>query len=256
MTTGNVPPPDDGNDHLQQPDGANLVATEALHLTHADLRFVLEERAMACLYGDSGVGKTTMVNATVRHLAPGDSIYVSCCADASSLRHGLFDALGLQGPRPWGPREYDKLLTTALAEKFRVLVCDDAHNLTAHCFEWWRFLWDNRDTDTAIVFVGEADYLEVLAPTRSPMMVSRIALWRGFKRMPLVEVLDAIPIYHPIWADADPALIELADRKAAHGNWRAWAHLTADAARALEQLQRPILDEDVLRYVLDRLRPQ
>jgi hypothetical protein len=241
---------------LQQPDGANLVITEALHLTRAYLELVLKDRAMACLYGDSGLGKTTMVNATVRHLAPGNSIYMSCCAGTPSMPHMLFDALGLQGPRPWTPREYDKLLTTTLAEKFRVLVCDDAHNLTAYCFEWLRHLWDNRHTDTAIVFVGEMDMLEVLSPPRSPMMVSRIALWQEIKSMTSSDVLDAIPIFHPIWAGVDSALIELADRKAAHGNWRAWAHLTVLATRALKQFQRPALDEDVLRFVLDKLRPQ
>jgi hypothetical protein len=208
------------------------------------------------MYGDSGLGKTTMVKAAARHLAPGSSIYMSCCPGTTSMRHMLFDALGSQGPRPRTPGDYDKLLAKTLAEKLRVLVYDDAHNLTPYCYEWLRHLWDNPRTDTAIVFVGEKNMLEVLSPPRSPMMVSRIALWQEIKSMTSADVLDAIPLFHPIWADVDSALIELADRKAAHGNWRAWAHLTVLATRALKQLRRPSLDEEVLRFVLDRFRPQ
>ncbi|MFJ6776826.1 hypothetical protein ACIQOV_38700 [Kitasatospora sp. NPDC091257] len=38
-----------------------------------------------------------------------------------------------------------------------------------------------------------------------------------------------IPLYHPVRADADPDDISFADQRAAHGNFRAWAQLTAHA---------------------------
>ncbi|MFJ2398072.1 hypothetical protein ACIOTI_35710 [Streptomyces sp. NPDC087843] len=42
-----------------------------------------------------------------------------------------------------------------------------------------------------------------------------------------------IPLFHPVWADADPADIAFADQHAAHGNFRAWAQLTARTRTAL-----------------------
>ncbi|MEV4116538.1 ATP-binding protein [Nonomuraea sp. NPDC049695] len=254
MPAGAVPPPDDGNDYILEPDGANVVVTEALRLTHANLGIALEERAMACMYGDSGLGKTAMVNAVLRHLAPEATIRLPCCP--RRMREALFNALGLQGPKPRSARECDDLLKATLAEKFRVLVCDEAHWLPADCVEWWYHLRDDR-TGAAIVFVGGADCPEVLTrTTREPMLSSRILLWQKFQRMSLAEVLDVIPAYHPIWAGADAKLLKLADRQAGHGNWRVWARLTKLAVGALSQLQRPAVDDDVLASVLDRLRPQ
>ncbi|MGN9846529.1 AAA family ATPase [Nonomuraea sp. H19] len=250
MTTGSAPPPHDRNDHCARPDGGDVVATEALQMTYANLKMALEERAMACMYGDSGLGKTAMVNAALRYLAPEETVHMSDCRPRR-MRDGLFDALGLQRPRPRNSRECDNLLKTTLAERSRVVVCDNADWLPADCFEWWCHLWDDRHTETAIVFVGRADCFEVLA--REP---ARILLWQEFKRMTLAEVLRVIPAYHPIWADADAKVIKLADRRIAHGNWRVWAYLTAHAVNALEQLQRRTVDEDVLRWALDRLCPR
>ncbi|GAA3604164.1 hypothetical protein GCM10022419_105960 [Nonomuraea rosea] len=250
MITGIVPPPHDGNDHSAWPGDGNVVATQALHLTYATLKAALEERAMTCIYGDSGLGKTAMVNAALRRLAPEETVHISFCSPRR-MRDGLFDALGLQRPRSRSPGGCDNLLKTTLTEKFRVLVCDNADWLLFDCVEWWCHLWDDGRTDTAIVFVGGKDCREALR--REPV---RRLLWQEFTRMTMAEVLDVIPAYHPIWANADAKVIKLADRHVAHGNWRVWAHLTAQAARALEHLQRPAVDEDVLRWVLDRLCPR
>ncbi|GAA3604170.1 hypothetical protein GCM10022419_105970 [Nonomuraea rosea] len=255
MTTGNPPSPDDGNDHFLRPDGATVVDTEALYRTYVNLDFVLEHRGMACLYGDTGLGKTTTVNTAVRRLVPEGTIHMSCCTYAGSIRGQLIHALRLQGHRPRHPQECDNLLKTTLAEKFRILVCDEAHLLPVDGFEYLRHLWDDPRTAMTIVFVGEADCPEALELMRSPLAASRIELYQKITSMTMAEVLEVIPTYHPIWADADVTLIDLADRQAAHGNWRAWAHLTALVARALERLQRSAVDEDVLRGVLDRLRP-
>ncbi|MFD6857896.1 ATP-binding protein [Rhodococcus sp. NPDC060086] len=65
--------------------------------------------------------------------------------------------------------EFDQTLKSVLAERFRVLVCDEAQWMSRECFEYWRHLWDDRRTDIAIVFVGGGDCYHVLS--REPMLL-------------------------------------------------------------------------------------
>ncbi|WP_051813793.1 hypothetical protein [Streptomyces sp. NRRL S-340] len=62
-----------------------------------------------------------------------------------------------------------------------------------------------------------------------------------------------IPLYHPIWADADPDDITYAVSRAAHGNFRNWARLTALTHTALDRTGRPRVDQEVLRWVFSKL---
>jgi mannose-6-phosphate isomerase-like protein (cupin superfamily) len=68
---------------------------------------------------------------------------------------------------------------------------------------------------------------------REPMLSSRVFIWQHFTRLTPDEVQQVIPLFHPVWADADPDDIAFADSHAAHGNFRAWAQLTAHTRTAL-----------------------
>ncbi|WP_211363527.1 hypothetical protein [Saccharothrix saharensis] len=48
-------------------------------------------------------------------------------------------------------------------------------------------------------------------------------------------------------------MIGFADAHAGHDNFRAWAKITAHAARALARLDRPAVDREVLGWVLSKL---
>lgn len=67
------------------------------------------------------------------------------------------------------------------------------------------------------------------------------------------EVQQVIPLYHPIWAKADPTDIAFADRHAAHGNFRNWARLTAHTLTALQRTGRTRPDQEVLRWAFSRV---
>ncbi|MGA4986828.1 hypothetical protein ACPB9I_32915 [Streptomyces cellulosae] len=82
-----------------------------------------------------------------------------------------------------------------------------------------------------VIFVGGEGCHTVLR--REPMLSSRIFIWQHFTRLTPSEVLEAIPLFHPAWANADPDDITFADSHAAHGNFRAWAQLTAHTRTAL-----------------------
>lgn len=217
---------------------------------------VVAARAMMCVHGQAGLGKTLSVNAALRALAPTEVCRVQFRARPTprDIRHVLFDALGVGGSPPTRPIEFDALLKDVLAERPRVLVCDEAQWLSRECFELWRHLWDDRRTNIAIVFVGGGDCYRVLR--REPMLSSRVYVWQELRRMTGEQVQAVIPVFHPIWAHADPADIAYVDQHAAHGNFRAWARITAQAVTALSRLGRPPdspPDREILRWVFNRL---
>ncbi|MGG9094699.1 ATP-binding protein [Streptomyces lividans] len=68
----------------------------------------------------------------------------------------LFTALDLAGEPPRHPSEFDRLLKTALAERPRTFLVDEAQWLNGEAFEYFRYLWDEPSTQLAIIFVGGA----------------------------------------------------------------------------------------------------
>ena len=241
------------DDHYLGLAGANVVATESLLALRDNLADVVDAKAMMRVHGDAGLGKTLSVNASLRALAPADVCRVQFRARPTprDIRHVLFDALGVSGTPPQRPIEFDALLKNVLAERFRVLVCDEDQWLSRECFEFWRHLWDDRRTDIAIVFIGGGDCYRVLR--REPMLSSRVYVWQEFRRMNPEQVLQVIPVFHPVWANTDPTDIAYVDTHAGHGNFRAWSKITAHTVTALARLDRPRPDRQVLQWVFSRL---
>jgi hypothetical protein len=95
---------------------------------------------------------------------------------------------------------------------------DEAQWLNGEAFEYFRYLWDAPATRLAVIFVGGEGCHAVLR--RDPMLSSRIFIWQHFTRLTPGEVSETIPLFHPVWADADPYDIAFADQHAAHGNFR------------------------------------
>ncbi|MDX2733608.1 ATP-binding protein, partial [Streptomyces sp. PA03-2a] len=118
--------PDESEDHFLGLEQAQLVGTDTLLTTRDNIEAVIEAKAMMCVYGPAGSGKTMSVNSALRHLAPDITHRLELRAGPTprDIRHGLFQALGLPGEPPARPIEFDTLLKEALAEEFRVLVCD------------------------------------------------------------------------------------------------------------------------------------
>lgn len=244
---------EEAEDHYLALEQARVVATDVLLATRDGLADVIEARAMMCVHGDAGLGKTLSVNASLRDLAPHNTCRVQFRSRPTprDIRHELFRALQISGDPPSKPIEFDAILKDTLAAKFRVLVCDEAQWLSRECFEYWRYLWDDRRTDIALVFVGGGDCYRVLR--REPMLSSRVYLWQEFKRLTPAQVQAVIPAFHPIWAAADPSDIAFADTAAAHGNFRAWAMITTHVMQGLRRLGRDRVDRDLLCWSFSRM---
>ncbi|MFJ3206310.1 AAA family ATPase [Streptomyces sp. NPDC086989] len=239
-------------DHFMRLPGAQVVSTRALLAARENIRAAIGAQAMICIYGQAGHGKSFAVNASLRELAPKLTRRIQFRARPSTrdLRHELFYALGLQGRPPAHAIEFDRMLRGALVEPL-VLVCDEAQWLSKLCFEYLRYLWDDTDSALTIVFTGGNGCFEMLLS--EPMLESRVYAWQEIGRMPLEEVLDVIPAFHPLWSEADPELIALCDQEAAHGNFRAWAKITHHLTVGMQEAGRACVDEELLRWAYSKL---
>ena len=209
---------------------------------------------MMCIHGGAGFGKTMAVTSCLRQLEPGEDIRritFHARATTRAVRHELHTALELPGQPPRSATEFDHLLKATLAAHPRTLVLDEAQWLSSDQLEYVRDLWDDPYTQLAVIFVGGEGCHQTL--TKEPMLSSRIFIWQRFTRLTRNEVLETIPLYHPIWADADPDDITYADSCAAHGNFRNWARLTALTHTALKRTGRTHVDQEVLRWVFSKL---
>ncbi|MGO4462616.1 AAA family ATPase [Streptomyces sp. M-16] len=236
--------------------GASIVSTKALLTARENIKDTVAARAMMCIHGDAGFGKTLAVNTCLRELESEDGeevcrVMFRARPTARAVRYELFDALGLHGEPPRHPSEFDRLLKTVLAERPRTFLVDEAQWLNGEAFEYFRYLWDEPATRIAIVFVGGAGAHTVLR--REPMLSSRIFIWQRFIRLSRAEVLETVPLFHPVWEDASPADIRYADERAAHGNFRAWAQLTAHVRTGMERMDCPRPDRKLLRWAFSRL---
>ncbi|WP_327668010.1 MULTISPECIES: ATP-binding protein [unclassified Streptomyces] len=239
--------------YVDLPD-ASVVTTRALLTARENIADTVGARAMMCIHGGAGFGKTLAVTLCLHELEPGEDVrrlVFRARPTARAVRHELFAALGLPGQPPRHPSEFDRLLKTALAQRPRTILVDEAQWLNGEAFEYFRYLWDEPSTRLAIIFVGGDGCSGVLR--REPMLSSRIFIWQHFTRLAPDEVSETIPLFHPVWADADPADIAFADQHAAHGNFRSWARLTAHVRLALARTGRPRVDRDVLRWAFSRL---
>lgn len=241
------------SDHFLGLPGAHIVATDTLLATQDNLAEVIDAKAMMCVHGDAGLGKTLSVNTSLCGLAPGTVCRVQFRARPTprDIGHTRFDALAVGGRPPAKPIEFDRVLKEVLSQRFRVLVCDEAQWMSRECFEYWRHLWDDLNTDIAIVFGGGGDCYQVLR--REPMLSSRIFIWQEFRRMNPQQVARVIPAFHPIWETADPEVITFTDTHAGHGNFRSWAKITAHTKTALERSGREVVDQEVMGWAFSKL---
>lgn len=248
--SGTLPP--ESADHIHRLD-AHLVATEALMTTLDNIQETIEAKAMMCAFGPAGHGKTMSVNSALRKLAPDITYRLELRSGPTprDIRHGLFRALGLPGEPPTRPIEFDTLLKETLSQTFRVLVCDEAQWMGRSSFEYWRHLWDDRNTDMAVIFAGGDDCYKVLK--REPMLASRIFIWQKFKRMPEDEVVATLPAFHSLWAGVGPQRIRGIDRAAAHGNFRNWATITKHMLHGMKKMKLTEVNDDLIRWVYSKL---
>ncbi|MFJ3644455.1 AAA family ATPase [Streptomyces murinus] len=262
MTTTPTPAPADDDSgqgpdfYLDLPD-ARIVATEALLEASENIADTINARAMSCIYGDAGLGKTFSVRAALKEVAADLVLLLQFRSRPTprDIRRELFDVLHLEGKAPAHPSEFDQLLKRALVRRPYIIVCDEAQQFSRECFEFVRHLYDTGKGKTrpAVLFVGGEECYKTLY--NEPALASRIYIWQEFTPMEPEEVAKNIPLFHPVWANASPELINFIDLEAGGGTFRMWSKITHHVLEGMRRRGLSEVDETLARWALRRSRP-
>ncbi|MCT2588367.1 ATP-binding protein [Streptomyces sp. N2-109] len=103
----------------------------------------LRRGRFVCVLGEAGVGKTFAVHTAARRLGELLPLDFRALPAPADLRAALHKALKLRGEAPADPGAADTLIRRTLAQGPRIVVVEDAHRLSASCFEYLRFLHDD-----------------------------------------------------------------------------------------------------------------
>jgi len=250
MVDTTVPP----NDHYLGLTGARLMPTTASRLTQQHLKSAIKAKAMLCIHGDVGLGKTLAVNTNLRDLAPDKTLWLECRKGATLtvLCSALFRALDLPGEPPAQVDDCDPLLREALSTKHQVMVCDEAQGLSKQALDYLRTLWDDKKTRLTLVFVGGENCLQRIRSR--PALFSRITFFQQYQPLTPDEVLTTLPDYHDLWKDVAPPELLWVNDVVCHGNFRNWAKVTFHIQEALEETpQTAWFSRDTVRMVLSYL---
>ncbi|MFJ2007780.1 AAA family ATPase [Streptomyces chartreusis] len=258
-----TPPRPDEDEVVGEPDfylnlaDARIVATEALLEASENIADTIEARAMSCIYGDAGLGKTFSVLAALKEVSAERVLLLQFRSRPTprDIRQELFNELHLEGEPPSHPSEFDRLLKRNLARKPYVLVCDEAQQFSRECFEFVRHLWDTGKGKNrpAVLFVGGEEAYKTLYS--EPALASRIYIWQEFAPMEADEVQRNIPLFHPVWADASPELIDYVYEEGAGGTFRVWSKITYHILEGMKRRGLSKVDETIARWAIRRALP-
>jgi len=234
--------------HFLEVNDVATIPTRDFQLTQRAVRDIVSRQAMGAVTGDAGLGKTLSVEFATNKLQNIQVVWVQFPRKVSMKDGvaGLLDEItGI--PNEDTLRRLGLRLREVLRAERRLIVVDEAQHLNTDTIEYIRYLWDDPDTQFAVLFVGGDDCWDVLS--REPMLRSRI--WRHveFKRLPQAVVLNFVPKYHAIYERASTKNILLINDRFAHGNFRMWAQFTIDAAALCTELRRDTVDEEIIRNV-------
>ncbi|WP_206442715.1 ATP-binding protein, partial [Streptomyces boncukensis] len=193
-------------------------------------------RAVPCLYGDPGQGRTVALHQALR-LLPRRLVarpaLVAVKPALPQLRAALLEAFGhsaLSLPLARRAEAADRALLDALSSP-GVLVIDDAQRIApAELDDPW-LLADAPPTQTCLVQCG-AGAEHTLA--RAPALASRVLTWQHTPRLDAAQVPGVLRLFHPVWDLVPP------------GRGRGRGRRPAARGRCLRAGQLPHLGEDHL----------
>ncbi|WP_194292416.1 AAA family ATPase [Streptomyces katsurahamanus] len=229
------------------------LATEGVADTACAVAAAFAERAVVCVNGASGVGKTFAVRAVLAAHPPGRACLLRLRSrpDPADLRCAFQVALGCPQTPGGGTGTADELILAALSARPRIVVADEAHQLSPAALEYLRSLYDAAGGVCMVLIAGQ-DGEPVLRGTR--MLASRCTAWTHIDALAPAQLPGAVRALHPLWHAAPDGLLRRTDARSAHGRLRAWAALTHHAHRMLRT--RGVLPvEELVEHLTPRLGP-
>ncbi|MGW2426309.1 ATP-binding protein [Streptomyces sp. NPDC001709] len=183
--------PQERDDDFMRLKDAHVVAAKTLLEVWENIRVAVEAKAMICIYGATGHGESLAVNCLAARAGSGtDAPYpVPGQAHHPGPAVRALSRSGTAGP-PAGPA--DRVRPGAAR-------CDGARWPSRHwCGAWFRCLWVEPSTRLAVIFVGGEGCHTVLR-REAMFSSSRVFVWQYFTRLTPAEVLEAVPLSHPVW---------------------------------------------------------
>jgi DNA transposition AAA+ family ATPase len=228
--------------------GAATVKTLHYNFTKRLVPDVVEAAAIGAVYGQAGNGKTFAVESALESVVI-PKVYITSLRRPTMKYVALSVLQEITKVRHEGElmRLTDDLFAV-LAEERRLIVVDEAQNLSTECFEYLRHLHDDAKTDFALLFVGGNRCWEVIS--RHPMLRSRVWHKVEFKPLQPHEVRKVIPRYHSIYRNCDVELLLEIDEELAHGNFRNWAAFTKTAVQLCYERKTDEINSHVVRAAL------
>lgn len=211
-------------------------------------------QGVACVYGDTGRGKTVALRVAVAGLPVGfEAAWVMTPVRPSlaELRRAVFEALGVPGRFPQRSAQADALVVEALAEPL-VLVVDEAQRLPLPCLQYLQGLFDHPGTRVTLVLCGAGAERAV---ARLPQLASRVSAWQEVPRLPAAQVPAVMGEFHPLWRTVPAKDLRWIDGACAHGSFRAWSALTVHLQNALLTVPDAQVDRVLLRRLFQRVGP-
>ncbi|MER5359769.1 ATP-binding protein [Streptomyces sp. NPDC002785] len=205
---------------------ARTVHTRQVAAATAALKTTVAQQGMLCIAAPAGAGKTFTLHTVLDQHPAWHPIRLLPQPQArpDDLRHSLHHALGLPSPPPKDPGTSDDLIRHALHHPPRLLTIDEAHQLSASCLEYVRYLYDDPHTRVTVALAAGSHRLRALRTT--PVLASRVSYWHELDVLDEDEITTVIPAFHPHWRRVDPAVLRDLDQTWAQGNFRRWATLT------------------------------
>ncbi|WP_051900868.1 ATP-binding protein [Streptomyces aureus] len=233
--------------------GARTVTTQTVRAAAHALDRAAREQSMICLTADPGVGKTFTLHTLCEqrpdlpalHLLPRPQ------ARPDDLRHSLYRALNLPGDPPQDPGICDDYLRHALMHPPRLVTVDEAHQLSAACIEYLRYLHDDPDPQVTIVLLASQPRLKALRSKQT--LINRVAAWHLMEPLDPDEILTILPAFHALWQTTPSHTLTRLDSLWANGNLRRWAALTHQLQAIRHRHPDHPADPETL---LRRLRPR
>lgn len=208
-------------------------------------------QAMGVGYGEAGLGKTYAADWATHNLSI-PYAWFDFPTRTSMKRIAQVMLRQITGVPHKGERyDLSDTLIDVLAEKPRLIVIDEAQRLGPEGIEFLRWLHDSRTTQFALLFVGGNGCWRVLSSF--PMLRRRIYRRVEFKPLTPADVLQIMPSYHPIYADAHRSDLTMINRRFVGGNFGHLARFTRTAVEVCADREQDTIDETLAEAAFARI---